>query len=307
MSFDALDAGRIALRPDQDEVVVHHRDSASRRSLRPEISPPAPWRGRTPRRRRRAAPVSSAWPVPCATTFTSMPVLALNIGRMWPNRPESCVEVVEATTIDLSCAQRAARRIATAAMRSAGGESSMFIVVFVASDQQFAGEECCAPRRFAAHRRTSRPARVSTTRPRCSNTTSPASRRASPRSWVAITTLMPRAPTARMMSSTALVAAGIEARGRLVEKQHCRIARERAGQRQPLLLAAGQPPRRPVGEMRRARRSSSSSSARALLARATPARAQRVADVGGGAAPQHHRTLEHDGAPRRRAFAGRPR
>src|SRR5262245_39769306 len=29
--------------------------------------------------------VSSAWPVPCATTFTSMPVLALNSGRMWPN------------------------------------------------------------------------------------------------------------------------------------------------------------------------------------------------------------------------------
>ena len=34
-------------------------------------------------------PVSSAWPVPCATTFTSMPVLALNNGRIWPNRPES--------------------------------------------------------------------------------------------------------------------------------------------------------------------------------------------------------------------------
>src|SRR5262249_16821569 len=49
-------------------------------------------------------PVSSAWPVPCATTFTSMPVLALNSGRMWPNRPESCVDVVEAATMDLSCA-----------------------------------------------------------------------------------------------------------------------------------------------------------------------------------------------------------
>ena len=53
-------------------------------------------------------PVSSAWPVPCDTTFTSMPVLALNSGRMWPNRPESCVEVVEATTIDLSCASAGA-------------------------------------------------------------------------------------------------------------------------------------------------------------------------------------------------------
>ena len=40
----------------------------------------------------------------------------------------------------------------------------------------------------------------------------------------------------------------IEARGRLVEKQHLRIAGERARQRQPLLLAAGEPPRRPRAE-----------------------------------------------------------
>src|SRR5215831_5633677 len=49
--------------------------------------------------------MSSAWPVPRATTLTSMPVFCLNSGRMWPNRPESCVEVVEATTMDLSCAE----------------------------------------------------------------------------------------------------------------------------------------------------------------------------------------------------------
>jgi len=33
-----------------------------------------------------------------------MPVLALNSGRMCLNKPESSVEVVEATTIDFSCA-----------------------------------------------------------------------------------------------------------------------------------------------------------------------------------------------------------
>src|SRR5262249_1340921 len=49
---------------------------------------------------RRARP--SARPVPLAATLTSMPVLALNGGRMWPNRPESSVEVVEATMMDLS-------------------------------------------------------------------------------------------------------------------------------------------------------------------------------------------------------------
>ena len=41
---------------------------------------------------------------------------------------------------------------------------------------------------------------------------------------------------------------GIEACGRLVEKQHGRIARERARQRQPLLLAAGQSARGAIGE-----------------------------------------------------------
>src|SRR5262250_3102766 len=55
----------------------------------------------------------SAWPVPLATTLTSTPVLALNSGRMWPNRPESSVEVVEATTMDLSRA-----RTGPAAMRA---------------------------------------------------------------------------------------------------------------------------------------------------------------------------------------------
>ncbi len=54
------------------------------------------------------------------------------------------------------------------------------------------------------------------------------------------------------MSSTALVAAGIEARGRLVEEQHLRIAGERAGEREALLLAARQPSGRPVGQMREA-------------------------------------------------------
>ena len=49
------------------------------------------------------------------------------------------------------------------------------------------------PLRFAGGRRSDAAAPVSTTRPRCSRTISPASRRASPRSWVAITTLMPRA------------------------------------------------------------------------------------------------------------------
>ena len=46
----------------------------------------------------------------------------------------------------------------------------------------------------------------------------------------------------------------IEARGGLVEQQDFGIARQRARQRQPLLLAAGQPPRRPRRQIGQARR-----------------------------------------------------
>src|SRR5215204_3195662 len=60
-------------------------------------------------------PVSSAWPVPCDTTFTSIPVFALNSGRMCPNRPESWVEVVDETTMDLSCAEAVPMRAVTSA------------------------------------------------------------------------------------------------------------------------------------------------------------------------------------------------
>src|SRR5690606_16244682 len=58
------------------------------------------------------------WPVPSATTFTSMPLACLNCGRMWPKRPDCSVEVVDATTIEGDCAWvvigSAARRVAVA-------------------------------------------------------------------------------------------------------------------------------------------------------------------------------------------------
>ena len=45
-------------------------------------------------------PVSSACPVPWATTRTSIPVASRKIGRMCPNSPEFSVEVVEATVMN---------------------------------------------------------------------------------------------------------------------------------------------------------------------------------------------------------------
>src|SRR5512139_3013559 len=94
-------------------------------------------------------PVSSAWPVPCATTFTSIPVWALNNGRIWPNMPESCVEVVEATTIDLSCActGETASMAMVAARMNRRRVGIMFVVpCFLCphgrrSNEEFAGDE----------------------------------------------------------------------------------------------------------------------------------------------------------------------
>ena len=157
------------------------------------------------------------------------------------------------------------------------------------------------PRSFSGCRRRSAAVPLSTTRPRCISTISPASRRASPRSCVDITTLMPRAAMARITILDRLGGGRIEARGRLVEEQHLGIAGERAREREPLLLAAGQPARRALAELRQARPASSSSSVRAAPVGARDAGArQRIADVGGGAAAEHDRALEHDGAARRR-------
>ena len=63
----------------------------------------------------------------------------------------------------------------------------------------------------------------------------------------------------------------IEARGRLVEKQHRRIARERPRQRQPLLLAAGQPSRGAIGEMTETDQFEQLAGAARMLARGMPA------------------------------------
>ena len=62
--------------------------------------------------------MSSAWPVPTATTRTLMPVFFVNSGRMWPNKPDCSVDVVEATVIDLSCAAATPASIAPAAIET---------------------------------------------------------------------------------------------------------------------------------------------------------------------------------------------
>ena len=98
-------------------------------------------------------------------------------------------------------------------------------------------------------------------------TTRLAARRAKPISWVTTIIVMPSRASAIMTSSTSLIISGSRRRGRLVEQHHLRVHGQRAGDRDALLLAAGQLRRVLVGLVgdarpgRAARRPRSSASA----------------------------------------------
>src|SRR5262245_14373123 len=90
-----------------------------------------------------------------------------------------------------------------------------------------------------------------------------------------------------------------ESRGPLVEQKNLRPLGERAREREPLLLAAGELSRRPAAEPGKADDSGELGDAgRALRARYAGGR-KRITDVAGGAAAEHRRALEYDGAMRR--------
>ena len=111
-----------------------------------------------------------------------------------------------------------------------------------------------------------------------------------------------------MTSSTALVAAGSRLAVGSSRNSISGSRGERARERQPLLLAAGEPPRRPLGRARRGRRVEQFADARGAFGARRCRRPRARRRVGGGAAAQHHRPLEHDGAAlRRRPARGRPR
>src|SRR5712671_3856010 len=239
--------------------------------------------------------VSSAWPVPCAITFTSMPVACRKIGRMWPNRPESSVEVVDATTIDFSCAeagaQRAAARAAARSNRRVCMGSSVPSDDEIAADEGGAlrgcgcGEETLGARLLAhasaqhEHDLAGEPARLSEVVRRHHD-------------------LDAGLRDGAQDVLDRLGGGRIEARGRLVQEQHLGVAGERAREREPLLLAARQPSRGPARKMREARLSQEVGNALPAGGARDSRRMKRVADVAGDRAAQHHRALEHHGAAR---------
>src|SRR5579863_7222965 len=91
-------------------------------------------------------PVSSACPVPWATTFTVIPVFSLKRGSRYSKKPESCVEVVDATTIERSSARAP---VATPDSARAATPRATHVRILAAGfihrpsdlDQQFPGDE----------------------------------------------------------------------------------------------------------------------------------------------------------------------
>src|SRR5579884_4385856 len=85
------------------------------------------------------------------------------------------------------------------------------------------------------------------------------------------------------------------------------VPRERAGEREPLLLAAGEAPRRSTLEAGQTDlRQQLGKARRAFVARHARG-AERIAYIARDAASEHRRALEHDGTPRgRRRAAASP-
>src|SRR5262249_47252391 len=92
----------------------------------------------------------------------------------------------------------------------------------------------------------------------------------------------------------------IEARGRLIEQENLRFLGERACERKPLLLAARELARWPALEPAK---TDERAELKGVGAAPRPRHAgggERLADIARGAAAQHRRPLEHDGAMRGR-------
>src|SRR6516164_1593876 len=252
--------------------------------------------------------VLSAWPVPWATTLTSMPVLALNSGRMWPNRPESCVEVVEATTMDLSraptgpAAMRATVAATTSRLRRVGIGALLFMFLYRGVgdglDQQLASHEAarllgpgvskeCVGRAALDHASAMHEHDLAGEAPRLAEVMRRHHHLDPARSNDADDVL------------DRLGRGRVEARGRLVEQENLRLFGESARERQPLLLAAGELSRRPAAEAAEADDSDEFVDAGSAIRARHAGGRERITDVAGGAAAEHRRALEHDGAMRR--------
>ena len=294
------------LRPDQRRSRCTSRRSASRRSRRRRTCPRRRGRGRRRRRRRRAGRCRAPGPVPSATTRTvDARALLLKIGRRWPNRPDCSVEVVEATVMNVSCA------CADGAATSAAGCGGDRQARSAQDSVQCHGSSPSGRRRLrpvAGWRRRVDRRRARRAGHRRGRAISSPRRRAWPRLCVTSTISVPAAWMAAITDSISRVAPRVEARRRLVEKQH--LGRQRST-RGPAPGAAARRRRAPApaagrGASRPTRASATRARARARAAARRRASAKReVAAAPSGAASPAAGTPSPAGAARP-AFPARP-
>ena len=307
MSLRALDAGRIALRPDQDEVVVHHRIALHAEAVGDEflllrlgvhehhvgVAAPAGVE-------RLAGALRDHLHVDAGLGLEQRQDVAEQAGVLGRGGRGDDDRLVLRGRGGRGGKQRERRRMA---IKRDGGSCMMALLrsdVLGCSDQQLAGDEPAGLLASSVRRRNSAAGPLSTMRPRCISTISPASRRASPRSCVDITTLMPRAATARITSSIALVAAG----SRLaVGSSRNSTSGSRASARASASRCCSPPESRRAG---RSPKSGEADEGEQFVDACRPFAARRRrrspahSEVGGGAAAKHDRPLEHDGAAQRR-------
>src|SRR5262245_4724241 len=233
-----------------------------------------------------------------------MPVFALNSGRMWLNRPECSVDVVEATTMDLSCARTgAAARAMVAAKTSRLRRVGMVLSSLYSciagfgggSDQQLATHE---PARLlgpgVGKERLGRAALDHAAAMQECDLAGEAPRLAE---IVRRHHHLDPAPSNGADDVLDRLGRGrIEARGRLVEQEKLRLLGESAREREPLLLAAGELSRRPAAEPGKTDDSGELVDAGSTLRPRHAGGRERITDVAGRAAAEHRRALEHDGA-----------
>src|SRR5882724_595264 len=244
---------------------------------------------------------SMAWPVPLATTRTSMPVFFVNNGSRYSNSPESWVEVVDATTMKRSSASVGAahnptpRSAAPSPVRNIRlNMTSSLLPEWSASPQQFSLDEGRRLRRQGPRKELHR-------RPLFEQTAA-----------MQEDDLIGKPPRlaevvcghddlrAAQIDGGDDILDGARCRRvqigrRLVEKEHLRRRRPGAGERQPLLFADRERARRAMGEL---------GEAGVIEHFANPGAPQRprdalepegVVDIGGRRAAQHDRVLEYHG------------
>src|SRR5262249_6496944 len=240
---------------------------------------------------------SMAWPVPLATTRTSMPVFLVKIGSRYSNSPESCVEVVDATTMKRSSASvgtaHSPRPTSTAPRPVRNVRLSIAFSSLSSPEQPPLDEGRGLPRRRPGEEVRRRPLLEQAATMQEHDLVGKAPRLAEivrghhdlrAREVDRADDLLDGARRRR-----------IQVRRRLVEEQHLGRGGPGARQRQALLLADGERPRRPVREIGKARVIQHLADPRPSQRPRNALEPEGVVDVGGCRTAEHDRVLEHHG------------